>query len=61
MRGRVSAVSWLFIGASAELGDLESGAAAAAFGAMPAALAGGLGTLAVVALWTRLFPELRRA
>jgi MFS family permease len=61
MRGRVSAISWLFIGASAELGDLESGAAAAAFGAMPAALAGGLGTLAVVALWTRLFPELRRA
>jgi MFS family permease len=61
MRGRVSAVSGLCIGASAELGDLESGAAAAALGAVPAALLGGLGTLAVVALWSRLFPELRRA
>jgi len=61
MRGRVSAISGLFVGASAELGELESGAAAAVFGAMPAALAGGLGTLAIVALWTRLFPELHRA
>jgi MFS family permease len=61
MRGRVSSVSWLFIGASAELGELESGAAAAAFGAIPAALLGGIGTLAVVALWSRFFPELHRA
>jgi hypothetical protein len=59
MRGRVSAVNWVFIGASSELGEFESGAAAALFGAVPAALLGGLGTLAVVVLWARLFPELR--
>ncbi len=61
MRGRVSAVNWVFIGASNELGEFESGIAAALFGTVPAALLGGLGTLAVVALWYRLFPELRRA
>ncbi len=60
MRGRVSAVQWVFIGASSELGDFESGATAAWFGTVPAALLGGLGTLAVVALWTRIFPELAR-
>ena len=59
MRGRVSAVSWIFIGASSELGEFESGVTAAWFGAMPAALLGGLGTLAVVALWAAIFPELR--
>jgi len=58
MRGRVSAINWIFIGASAELGEFESGAAAALFGTVPAALLGGLGTLAVVGLWTMLFPEL---
>lgn len=58
MRGRVSAINWVFIGASAELGEFESGAAAALFGTVPAALLGGLGTLAVVGLWTMLFPEL---
>jgi hypothetical protein len=51
----------VFIGASNELGEFESGVAAALFGTVPAALLGGLGTLAVVALWYRLFPELRRA
>jgi predicted MFS family arabinose efflux permease len=61
MRGRVSAVNWVFIGASSELGEFESGATAALFGTVPAALLGGLGTLVVVALWTGLFPELRRA
>jgi len=61
MRGRVSAVQWVFIGASSELGEFESGATAALFGTVPAALLGGLGTLAVVALWSRIFPELRRA
>lgn len=61
MRGRVSAVQWLFVGASSELGEFESGATAALFGTVPAALLGGLGTLAVVALWGKLFPELRRA
>ena len=61
MRGRVSAVQWVFIGASSELGEFESGATAALFGTVPAALLGGLGTLAVVALWTKIFPELPRA
>jgi predicted MFS family arabinose efflux permease len=60
MRGRVSAVNWVFIGASSELGEFESGAAAALFGAVPSALLGGLGTLAVVALWAWIFPELTR-
>jgi len=61
MRGRVSAVQWVFVGASSELGEFESGATAALFGTVPAALLGGLGTLAIVALWTRIFPELCRA
>jgi MFS family permease len=60
MRGRVSAVNWVFIGASNELGEFESGATAALFGTVPAALIGGLGTLLVVGVWTMLFPELRR-
>ncbi len=59
MRGRVSAVNWVFIGASSELGEFESGATAALFGTVPAALLGGLGTLAVVGLWSLIFPELR--
>ena len=61
MRGRVSAVQWMFVGASSELGEFESGATAALLGTVPAAFLGGLGTLAVVALWAKLFPELRRA
>lgn len=61
MRGRVSAVNWVFIGASSELGEFESGATAALFGTVPAALLGGLGTLAVVGLWSLIFPELRSA
>ncbi|HYM00941.1 MAG TPA: MFS transporter [Blastocatellia bacterium] len=61
MRGRVSAVQWVFIGASSELGEFESGATAALFGTVPAALLGGIGTLIAVWLWSRLFPELRRA
>jgi len=60
MRGRVSAVSMLFIGASNELGEFESGITAALFGTVPAVLLGGLGTLAVVGLWMKLFPPLRR-
>jgi MFS family permease len=59
MRGRVSAVNAVFIGASNELGEFESGALAALIGAVPAVLAGGIGTLAVAWLWSRWFPELR--
>jgi hypothetical protein len=60
MRGRVSAVSMLFIGASNELGEFESGTTAAWFGTVPAVVVGGLGTLVVVAAWMKLFPALRR-
>lgn len=59
MRGRVSAVNWIFIGASNELGEFESGVTAKWFGTVPAAFLGGLGTLVIVALWARQFPELR--
>ena len=60
MRGRVSAVNMIFIGASNEVGQFESGVTAAWFGAVPAVVAGGLGTILIVVLWARLFPELRR-
>ena len=59
MRGRVGAVSMLFIGASNELGEFESGITAALFGTIPAVVLGGLGTLAVVAVWMKLFPPLK--
>jgi len=59
MRGRIGAVSSLFIGASNELGEFESGITAAWFGTIPAVVIGGLGTLCVAALWLRLFPPLR--
>jgi len=60
MRGRVSAVNSVFIGASNEVGQFESGITAAGRGAVPAVVLGGIGTIAVVALWASLFPELRR-
>ncbi len=60
MRGRVSAVSMLFIGASNELGEFESGVTAALFGTIPAVVIGGVGTLAVVGLWMKFFPALAR-
>jgi MFS family permease len=60
MRGRVSAVNMMFIGASNEFGQFESGITAQWFGTVPAVVLGGVGTLAVVALWSWLFPELRR-
>ncbi len=60
MRGRVSAVNVLFIGASNELGEFESGLTAAWFGTVPAVVIGGVGTLLVVAAWMGLFPPLRR-
>lgn len=61
LRGRVSAVNLVFIGASNELGDFESGVMAALFGAAPAVVVGGLGTLCVAAIWAWLFPQLRQA
>jgi MFS family permease len=61
MRGRVNAVDMIFIGASNELGEFESGLAAQWLGAVPAVVLGGAGTILVVLLWTWLFPELRRA
>jgi MFS family permease len=60
MRGRVGAVNFLFIHASNQLGEFESGITAALFGAMPAALLGGIGTIAVALLWMKLFPSLRK-
>lgn len=60
MRGRVSAVNMVFIGASNELGEFESGITAGLFGTVPAVIIGGFGTLAVVALWMKWFPELRK-
>ena len=60
MRGRVSAVSMLFVGASNELGEFESGVTAHWFGTVPSVVLGGLGTLAVVGFWMGLFPDLRR-
>jgi MFS family permease len=59
MRGRVAAVNTVFIGASNELGEFESGVLAALIGTVPAVVAGGVGTLVVVALWQRGFPALR--
>jgi len=59
MRGRVGAVNFLFINASNQLGQFESGITAALFGAMPAAVLGGLGTVAVALIWMKLFPALR--
>jgi MFS family permease len=61
MRGRVSAINSVFIGASNQLGDFESSVVAVFLGAAGAAIFGGVGTLVVVALWALLFPELRRA
>ncbi|GHD68246.1 MFS transporter [Jeongeupia chitinilytica] len=58
MRGRVSAVNGLFIGASNQLGEFESGVTAALLGPMLAVVLGGVGTLAVVVIWMRLFPTL---
>lgn len=61
MRGRVSAVSTLFIGASNELGEFESGVVARVLGPVAAVAVGGIGAIAVTAVWARLFPPLRTA
>jgi MFS family permease len=58
VRGRVTAVNSVFIGASNELGEFRAGTMAALIGAVPAVVVGGVGTLAIGALWTRLFPGL---
>jgi hypothetical protein len=58
IRGRVSAVNSVFIGASNELGEFESGTLAALLGAVPAVVIGGAATIAVAALWGRMFPQL---
>ena len=60
MRGRVSAVHMLFVGAANDFGDFRAGTVAAWLGAFPAVMAGGACTLVVVALWLQLFPALRR-
>jgi MFS family permease len=59
MRGRVSAVNSLFVGASNELGEFESGVTAQWFGAVRAVVLGGLGALTITGLWSVLFPSLR--
>jgi len=60
IRGRVSAVNAVFIGASNELGEFESGLTAAWWGTVRAVIVGGCATLVVAGLWSRLFPELSR-
>ncbi len=61
MRGRVGAVSTLFISGSNELGEAESGFLAALIGPVAAVVGGGVGAVLVTILWAKLFPELRRA
>src|SRR5439155_26881357 len=61
VRGRVNAEDMIFIGASNEFGEFEAGVTAHWFGAVPAVIIGGAGTLIVVAFWAWLFPELRNA
>ncbi len=60
LRGRVSAVNWMFIGASNELGEFESGLTASWFGTVRSVVLGGLVTLAVAVSWAWMFPPLRR-
>ncbi|TPW27760.1 MFS transporter [Pararhizobium mangrovi] len=60
LRGRVSAVNMVFIGASNELGEFRAGGMAALIGTVPTVVLGGVGTLIVTALWGRLFPAMRK-
>jgi len=60
MRGRVASVSFLFIGASNELGEFESGVTARILGPVVAAVFGGVASLGVTGLWAKIFPSLRR-
>jgi MFS family permease len=59
VRGRASAVNLMFVGASNELGEFESGTVAEWLGAVPSVVLGGVGTLVVVALWAVRFPQIR--
>ncbi|TBD82441.1 MFS transporter [Rhizobium ruizarguesonis] len=59
LRGRVNAVNMVFVGASNELGEFRAGTMAALFGAVPAVVIGGIGTLVVAAIWASCFPKLR--
>jgi hypothetical protein len=61
MRGRVTAVSSLFISASNELGEFESGVAARILGPIGAAVFGGIGSIVLTGVWAKYFPELRQA
>jgi len=60
MRGRVNAVDMIFIGASNELGQFESGVTAQWFGSVPAVILGGIGAIVVTGLWAWMFPQLRK-
>jgi MFS family permease len=60
VRGRVNAVNMVFVGASNELGEFRAGTMAHYFGAIPAVVIGGIGTLAVAIIWATGFPQLRR-
>jgi hypothetical protein len=60
VRGRVNAVEMIFIGASNEFGEFESGVTAQWLGLVPAVVLGGIGTLVIVGLWAWLFPGLRK-
>jgi len=60
MRGRVSAVNFLFIGTSNQLGEFESGVTASWFGLVPATVMGGVGSVLVALIWMGLFPDLRK-
>jgi MFS family permease len=60
MRGRVSAINYLFVGSSNTLGEFESGTVAAWLGAVPSVLIGGIGSLLIALIWMFLFPDLRK-
>ena len=60
MRGRVAAVNGVFIGASNELGEFESGLTAALWGPVASVVSGGVGTILVAVAWLKLFPELAK-
>src|SRR5690606_26563708 len=61
VRGRVNAVNMVFVGASNELGEFRAGLMAAAIGAVPAVVIGGVGSIAVAVAWAAMFPQLRKA